>query len=53
MRLFLLHFNTYVMGLRPLSDVHRRQTLTYKVGPRAERVNHAPDQSLTPPPPQL
>ena len=49
-----MHLNTYVMGLRPLeifqffqcedrldtseSDVYRRQILTYKDGPRAERV---------------
>ena len=52
--LFLIHLNTYVMGLRPLeifslfqcgerlytseSVVYRQQILTYKDGPRAERV---------------
>ena len=51
---FPLHLNIYVMGLRPLkmlkffqcgdrlytsrSDVYRRQILTYKDGPRIERV---------------
>ena len=39
------HLNTYVMGLRPLKiffqcgDCFIRQNLTYKGGPRAERVN--------------
>ena len=52
--LLLFHLNTYVMGLRPLeifqffqcgdrlymsrSDVHRRQNLTFKDGPHAEKV---------------
>ena len=53
-QIFLIHLNTYVMGLRQLeiflllqsgdriksseSDVCRRQILTTKVGPRAVRV---------------
>ena len=51
--LFLIHLNTYLVGLRPLeiliilsgdrlykseSDVDRRQILTYKDGHRTERV---------------
>ena len=53
-QLFLIHLNTYVMGLQPLeifsllqfrdrlksseSDVYRRQILTTEVDPRAVRV---------------
>ena len=54
-QLFLIHLNTYVMGLRPFeilsllqcgdrlqlseSDVCRRQIRTTEVGPRTVRVN--------------
>ena len=54
--LFPTHLTTYVMGLRPLvifhffqcgdrlytseCDVYRRYILTYKDGPRTERVKH-------------
>ena len=55
-KLFLIHLNTYVMGLRPLeiflllqcgdrlhsseSDVYRRQILMTKVYPRTVRVKN-------------
>ena len=46
-QLFLLHLNTYAMGLRPLEMFNsfgagtdfRRQNLTSKVDPRIERVD--------------
>ena len=46
-QLFLIHLNTYVMGLRPLEifllfqrgdRLYRRQILTTKADPRAVRV---------------
>ena len=37
--IFLIHLNTYVIGLRPLEIVlYRRQILTTKVDPRAISV---------------
>ena len=61
-QLFLIHLYTYVMGRRPLeifvffphrdriytseSDVYRRQILTYKDGPRTERVNPCPTRPV-------
>ena len=47
----LINLNNYVMGLRPLeifsilseSDVYRRQLLSYKDGPRTERVKRVTD----------